>query len=274
MRIYVPVIAASLVLIVSSSAQIPQTPQAPTSTGTAVQRDAQAVALLQQSISAFGPVQPSDSTATGSVTITAGSSTNQGTVTVMTRGTAETSIQFQVPNNSWTAIFANGEANKVESSQTTVYSLELAATSQCLYFPLPYLYSVLSNPDYSVQYVGQEALGASSTIHIIVQNTFNSSAAYQFLSPFTTADIWFDATTSLPVKIGMVRRNGGGSAPRIPFSVGYSNYQSVSGVQYPFTVQEYYTETLWATTNIQSVVFSSGLTDNNFPVANISLEAQ
>src|SRR5579862_2598154 len=114
MRIYVPVIAASLVLIVSSSAQTPQTPQAPTSTGTAVQRDAQAVALLQQSISAFGPVQPSDSTATGSVTITAGSSTTQGTVTILTKGSAETSIQFQMPSDSWSVIYSSGQANKIE----------------------------------------------------------------------------------------------------------------------------------------------------------------
>lgn len=236
-------------------------------TATPPQRDAQAVALLQQSVAAFGSVQPSDSTATGSVTITAGSSTTQGTVTILTKGQAETSIQFQMPSNPWTVTFSNGQANKVESTQTTIYPLELSASSQCLYFPQPYLYGILSNPDYSIQYVGEETVGSSTANHIVVQNTFNSSSAYQFLSPFTTADIWLDASTALPVKIGMVRRNGGGSAPRIPFSVVYSNYQSASGVQYPFTIQEYITETSWETTTIQSVVFNSGLTDSSFPVS-------
>jgi hypothetical protein len=263
MRIKVLAFAASLLLISNSSAGIPQTP---TSSTSAPVRDPQGVTLLQKSVSVMG-VPPADSTATGNVITVEGSSTQQGTVTILTKGSTQTSIQFQGLNDPWTVIFANGEANRVESSQTTVYPLELAASSQCLYFPLPYLYSILSNPDYSVQYVGQETLESSSANHIIVQNTFNSSPTYQFLSPFTTADIWLDATTALPVKIGMVHRNGGGSAPKIPFSVVYSNYQSVSGVRYPFTVQEYLTETLWGTTTIQSVVFNSGFKDGSFPVA-------
>ncbi len=264
MRINVPVFAASLLLISSSWAGIPQTP-APTAS--APQRDTQAVTLLQQSIAAFGKVQPSDSTATGSTIITAGSSTTQGTITILTKGSAETSIQFQMPNDPWTVVFANGQANKVESAQTTVYPLERSATSQCLYFPSPYLSGVLNNPDYSIVYVGQETLGSSTANHIVVQNTFNSAPANQFLSPFTLADIWIDASSGLPVKIGMTRRDGGGSAPKIPISFVYSNYQTVSGVRYPSTIQEYVTATLWATTTIQSVVFNSGLADSDFPVA-------
>jgi len=241
--------------------------QASSASAIAPQRDAQAVILLQQSVAAMASVSPTDSRATGEITVTAGSETTQGTVTILTRGFAETSIQVQTSDNPWTIVFANGEANKVEPSNTTIYSLELAASSQCLYFPLPYLYSILANSDYSIQYIGQDTLASSTTYHIVVQNTFNSSPAYQFLSPFTTADIWFDAATALPVKIGMVHRNGGGSAPRIPFSVVYSNYQTVSGVRYPFTIQEYVTETLWATASIQSVIFNSGLTDSAFSVS-------
>jgi len=264
MRVTRPVLSLLCVCLLC----FPAGSQQATSTSTAPpQRDAEAVALLQQSVASFGSIQPFDSTATGSVTITAGSLTTEGTVTILTKGVTETSIQFHMPENPWTVIFANGQANKVEATQTTVYPLELAASSQCLYFPLPYLYSVLSNPDYSIQYVGQETLGFSTANHILVQNTFNSATAYQSLSSFTTADIWLDATTALPVKIGMVHRDGGGSAPRIPFSVVYSNYQTVSGIRYPFTIQEYVTDTLWATTTVQSVSFNSGLTDSNFQVA-------
>jgi hypothetical protein len=212
-------------------------------------------------------VPPSDSTATGSVTTVAGSLTQQGTVTILTRGSAETSIQFQMPNNPWTVVFASGQANKVETAQTTVYPLERSASSQCLYFPLPFLSGILNNADYSVQYVGQEVVGSSTANRIVVQNTFNSTPTYQFLSPFTVAEIWIDAASGLPLKIGMIRRDGGGSAPKIPISVVYSNYQTVSGVRYPFTIQEYVTETLWATINIQSVAFGTGLTDSSFPVS-------
>jgi hypothetical protein len=151
MRIKVLAFAASLLLISNSSATIPQ---APATTTSAPQRDPQAVALLQKSVSVMG-VPPSDSTAIGNVTIVAGSLTQQGTVTILTKGPTETSIQFQVPNDPSTVVFSNGQANKVESSETTVYSLELAATSQCVYFPLPFLSGVLSNADYSVKYGGR-----------------------------------------------------------------------------------------------------------------------
>jgi hypothetical protein len=263
MRIKVLAFAASLILIANSSARIPQTPA---TTTTAPQRDPQAVALLQKSVSVMG-IPPSDSTATGSVTTVAGSLTQQGTATILTRGLAQTSIQFQMPDNPWTVVFASGQANKLETTQTTVYPLELSASSQCLYFPLPFLSGILNNADYSVQYIGQEAVGSSTADHVVVQNTFNSTPTYKFLSPFTVADIWIDASSELPLKIGMIRRGGGGSAPKIPISVAYSNYQTVSGVRYPFTIQEFVTETLWATTNIQSVTFNSGLTDSNFQVA-------
>jgi hypothetical protein len=263
MRIKVLAFAASLLLISNTSVGIPQTPTTITS---APMRDAQAVALLQQSVSVLG-VPPSDSTATGSVTTIAGSLTQQGTVTILTRGSAQTSIQFQMPTNPWTVVFASGQASKIETTQTTVYPLERAASSQCLYFPLPFLSSILNNADYSVQYIGQEIVGTSTANHIVVQNTFNSTPTYKFLSPFAAADIWIDAASGLPVKIGMIRRDGGGSAPKIPISVVYSNYQNVSGVRYPFTIQEHITETLWATTTIQSVTFNSGLTDSNFQVA-------
>lgn len=263
MRVIRPLLSFLLVCFLSvpvDSHQASTTPTAPS------QRDPQAVALLQQSVSVMG-VPPTDSTATGNVTTVAGSLTQQGTVTILTKGSTETSIQFQVPNNPRTVIFANGQANKIETSQTTVYPLELSASSQCLYFPLPFLTGVLSNADYSIKYVGQETVESSTANHIVVQNTFTSSPTYQFLSPFTVADVWIDAASGLPVKIGMIRREGGGSAPRIPISVVYSNYQAVSGVRYPFTIQEFVTETLWATTTIQSVAFNTGLTDSNFPVA-------
>lgn len=267
MRVNVPVIAASLLLVVSSSAQTPQTPG---STATGPQRDAQAVTLLQQSISAFGPAQPSDSTATGNVTITAGSSTTQGTVTIMTRGTTQSSIQFQMPSDSWSVISSSGQANKIEASATTVMPLELSASYQSFYFPLAYLSGVLSNPDYAIQYVGQETIGSSSANHIQVQNTFNSVPNFQFLAQFTLADIWLDATTALPVKIAMIRRFGGGGALSYPMAIAYSNYQVVSGVKYPFTIQEYVTGTVWATTTIQSVTFNTGLTDSNFSLAQVA----
>lgn len=227
--------------------------------------DPQAVAYLQQSVSALGNA-PLDSTATGSVTITAGSLTTHGTVTILTRGTAETSIQFQMPNLTWSVIYANEEANRVDSGVSKSVPLELVASSRCIYFPQPYLADLLKNPDVVFKFAGNETVDSVSANHIHAQNTFASSPLLRSLAEFNTADIWLDSASGLPLKIAMIRRYAGGSAPKIPISITYSNYQTVSGVRYPFTIKEYVTETLWSTTTIQSVTFNTGLTDANFPV--------
>jgi hypothetical protein len=247
---------------------VPQQAQQSVSTSpVAVARDAQGVALLQKTVTAMAATQPADSTASGNVTIVEGSTTIEGTFQILTRGSSQSSVQLESASHSWTVVYSSGQGARTEASATTVMPLELAASNQSLHFPLPYLSSVLNNADFSVQFVGQEALDTSLTNHLRVQNTFTSIPMYQFLSEFTIADIWLDASTGLPSKIAMTRRYGGGASARIPISFLYSNYKTISGVSYPYTIEEYLTATLWATTNIQSVSFNSGLTDSNFPVA-------
>src|SRR5229473_1295145 len=94
------------------SAQLSTTPSPQASLR--VGRDAQAVAFVSQSIAAMGNTFPADSTATGSVTITAGSETSQGTIRILTRSTNQTSIQFQTSMANWSVIYSNGEANRVD----------------------------------------------------------------------------------------------------------------------------------------------------------------
>jgi hypothetical protein len=126
----------------------------------------------------------------------AGSLTSQGTVRLQTRRTNQTSIKFQTSSDNWSIVYSNGQANKINETGTTVLPLELSSSSQCMYFPFPFLASLLNNPDVSIQYVGQEALDSSVANHIRVLNTFNSATQMQFLSDFTLADIWLDSTSA------------------------------------------------------------------------------
>ncbi len=252
----------AFVLIIASSPRLNSQQSAPVA-----QRDQQAIALLQRSVRAMGGTVPSDSVALGNVVIVAGSLTTSASVRILTPGTNQTSIQVQTTNVNWSVIYSNGQANRVDATGTTVLPLELAASSQSLYFPFPFFSGLLNNPDVSLQYVGQESLDSSQANHIRVQNTYASSPSLQFLSDFTTADIWLDASTALPIRISLTRRNGGGSSPKIPISFSYSNYKTIAGVQYPFSIQEFLTGTLWATTSIQSVTFNTGLADSSFPIA-------
>lgn len=209
---------------------------------------------------------PSDSTETGLVQITAGATTSQGAIQILTRGTAQTSVQVQSAGENWTVVYSQGEASKSDQNASTALSLEAASTSESLYFPLPFLSGILQNPDSALQYVGSEAIGGVSVQHVRTWNTFQSSPLWQFLTPFTVTDIWLDASTSLPRRISFVHRDGGGATPRILNVIDYSNFQSSGGVLYPKQIVHSVNEILWMTVSIQSATFNSSLTNADFPV--------
>ena len=248
-------------LSVQATAQQPVAP-----TDQAQERDPQALAIVQSAVRAMGGTVPSDTTVTGTVTIVAGSQTSSGTIRILTRGTDQTSESITLPQSSLITVYSQGAASEVSDANMRSLSLERSATSQSLCFPLPFLVAALANVDEAIQYVGLESLGQHSVQHIHLRDTFASNSELQSLSDFTTFDLWIDQVSGLPLQISGVRRDGGGSYPRIPFDVSFSDYRSVSGIMYPFSVQKSLNGTLWMSVNITDVVFNTGLTDSNFAI--------
>jgi hypothetical protein len=244
----------------------PQKTQQTSATQPTVQRDPQAIAALQQAVAAMGGNVPADSVATGTVTLVAGSETDQGGIRLLTRGTSQTSVQVQTPLNSWGVTYSQGQGSRTDGATSTALSLEAASTSQCAYFPLPYLAGVLQNPDTALQYIGGETLAGTAVQHVRVWNTFQSSPYLQFLAGFTVTDIWEDSTSGLPRRISFVHRDGGGAAPKIPVTIDFSSYQNIGGVLYPSQILHSVNGTLWITVSVQAASFNTGLTDADFPV--------
>jgi hypothetical protein len=251
-------LAASLFLFFSQSSSQQTAP--------VVQRDPQAVALLQASVKAMGGTVPSDSVATGNVTIVAGSLTSNGTIQILTRGTNQSSEQSTLPESTYTVIYSQGLADETLNSTTTGIPLERAATSQSVCFPLPFLAAALANADDSIQYVALETSGQQSLQHIRIQNTFASQPNLQQFASFAIFDVWLDANTSLPQRISFARRNGGGATPSISVDALFSAYKTTSGAAYPSQINLSLNGTPWTTITITSVAFNTGLTDSNFPI--------
>src|SRR6266481_1211427 len=114
----VPFVAA---LFLFSSQSSPQ------QSATVVQRDPQAVALLQGSLKTMGGAVPADSAATGSITIVAGSQTSTGTVRILSRGTDQSSEQITLPQSTNTLTYSRGLAS--ETLDATAKSLSLERTA-------------------------------------------------------------------------------------------------------------------------------------------------
>lgn len=233
---------------------------------TAVQRDPQAVALVQQSVAAMASTPPSDSSATGTVTIVEGSTTQSGTVQILTLGTGQTSETLSLPDGTRSVVYSNGSAQETVGSQSAVAPLEISATDQCPDFPLPLLLSALNNSDFGFRYIGQETLNGTAAQHIQVWNSFASNTPLQKLAPFSVRDIWLDSSSSLPLKISHTRRAGSGAVPSIPVEISFANYTKVAGVLYPVLIKKSFNGAPWQTITIQNVSFNTGLTAAQFQV--------
>jgi hypothetical protein len=238
-------------------------PAFPQQTATTVQRDPQAVTVLNQSIAAMGGSVPADSVATGTVTIIAGSRIDMGTIRILTRGSDQTSEQIQSQYTNRSVTYSRGSAREMVSATAHSLPLELVVTSQCLDFPLPILVGALSNQQTALEYVGSETLDGVSVHHIRFWNTFTETRL-QHLAEFSTKDIWLDAASSLPRKLAFVRRATRGGVPGILVTVSLSDYRAIGGVLYPFLIEMSLGGTPSVTVSIQQVLFGTGLSDSDF----------
>jgi len=229
-------------------------------------RDPQAFAVLQQAITAMGGSAPSDSTASGTITTNSGSSTDNGTFLIMTRGTGQTSEQIQTAHEAVTLVYSQESAAQVQDGNLTALPIESAVTSQSALFPLPLLIGMLNDPDSAYSYVGLETFNGASVHHVQVWTSFASIPTLAPLASFSTHDLWLDATSGIPLRISYNNHLGQGAANSVAFDVMLSNYQGVNGIQFPFLITKSVNGTPWATITINSVVFNTGLTDANFPV--------
>jgi hypothetical protein len=230
------------------------------------ERDPRALAILQQSLTAMGGAVPADSVARGTVVLVEGSTTENGTVLILSRGTHQTLETLQLPSGHRSIIYSSGRAREIRGSSSRVLHLERAVTSECPDFPLALIAASLQHPETGLQYVGQEELDGTQVHHLRIWSTFPSQPELGHLEEFSSKDLWVDAASGLARKLSYERREALGAAPRIPVGVTYSGYRNVGGVLYPFLIHKSFNGTPWAEITIQNVAFNTGLSDADFPV--------
>ncbi|HVB58722.1 MAG TPA: hypothetical protein VNE63_20140 [Candidatus Acidoferrales bacterium] len=258
-----PLFAVSLLFGTAIQAQQSPAPLAPT-------RDPTAITLLQKSVAAMATSAPSDSSATGNISIVEGSTNESGSISIQTLGTGDTAETIDLPDGQRAVIYSYGDAKEVNGTQSVNPPVELIVVDQCADFPLPFLSAILGNPDESFRYIGPETLNGAPVQHIQVWNSFASKPRMQKLASFSTRDIWLDAESELPMKISYQRQPGEGAVHVTRVEVFFSNYTKVNGVEYPFQISKSYNGLPWQTITIQSVAFNTGLTDTQFQTETVS----
>ncbi len=204
----------------------------------AVQRDPQAVALLQRAVAAMAPIPPTDSAASGTITIVAGGETQTGTVRILTRGTDQFAELTQTDKGSRSWVVSGLGAREQQGTSSKNLSVEAALSGLAPFYPVPLLAGALANPDSAFILVGQESLDGTLTYHVRLWNTFASNAEFQNLAAFSVKDVWLDAATGLLRRLACERRDAGGAAERARLAVSYSDYRNIGGVLYSFHIEK------------------------------------
>lgn len=247
-------LSSSFVVLFLASPAFPQ--QTPT-------RDPRAVFVLQQSLAAMGGV-PNETQATGTVTLTAGSKTDQGTIRILTRGLDQSREETTTTDGMQAEVFSGRRASLTLADGQKEKSLEWAASAQSPGLPSVFIATALANTEAAIEYIGLETLDGSQAHHVRFRNTFASNSELVNLAEFSRKDIWISVASALPLKLAYERREGSGARPRIRMEVRYSDYRNVSGALYPFMIAKSLNGMPWAVISIQSVQVNPGLADAEF----------
>jgi hypothetical protein len=234
-------------------------------TVTVVQRDPQAVALLQAAVGAMGGVVPTDSVATGNIVTVAGSLTSTGTIRILTRGSDQSYDEIQT-SSVFALVYSRGRASSITGGSLTGLPIDLAITTQSVDFPLPLFAGALANSDTAFKYIGLETLNGTSIQHIQFWNTFASIPDLQSLASSSLRDVWVNTSSGLPLRVSFKRRSSNAPSQSTSVDVSLSDYRNINGVLYPFSIQVALNGTPWATITIQNVTLNNGLDDTSFPV--------
>jgi len=110
--------------------------------------------------------------------------------------------------------------------------------------------------------------GGQQVEHIsISQNSASpSSAGAPTFQHLTEVDFYLDSVTALPDAVSFNVHPDNNALLDIPVEVRFSDYRTVSGVQIPFHIQKFSSNTLFLDIQLQSVSVNSGLSATQFTV--------
>lgn len=225
-------------------------------------RDPQAITILAQAFKALGGTVPPDSLASGTFARVSGSTSDTGSIQILTRGYSQTAERLTVGGTTTSVVYSQGYSGQKNGSSTARFSLEKSLSSDSAMFPLITI-AAAQDPTSGAQFVGNETVNGAAAYHLRIWRNL-ADKNFSGLSAFAIKDIWIDAASGLPLEVAFDMRDGDGSTPHIPVALFFSDYRSVSGILYPFQISKSLNGTPYMAIAISSVAFGTGLTDLDF----------
>ena len=245
--------------------------QSVTPTATA-NSDPQALTISAAALAAMTKgVSVSDVTLTGTATETAGATVNTGAATFKAKGYFEARTDFSASGDS--IVRAVGSSGYPVGSWTTgdgmshPLAFHNALVDAAWFFPALSCLSIATQPNAVLKYVGQETRYGTSVQHIRFWRVADGSLANQaLLTDLSAIDVFLDASTFLPSAITYNTHPENDASRSFLVEVRYSNYQPVNGIQVPFHVQKFLSNSLIVDFQAAQAAINSGLSDSDFAV--------
>ncbi len=227
-----------------------------------VQRDPQGVAALQRALSAMGDSLPSDSVATGTIVVTAGSTTENGIIRILSRGLDQLAEQSTAGPFSARLVYSRGRASLTSQAGSKPLPLEQVVGSDVGVFPAFFIARALADPSATIQYVSREGLNGAPADRLQVWRRFTDTRLAH-LEEFSRKEVWLDVSTGLPRKISWTFHDSL-NGPSVPVELTFSDYRSIGGALFPFAIDRSVNGVPYAAIRIDAVLLNTGLTDDDF----------
>jgi hypothetical protein len=264
LRVAILLLSSSILVCIGLVARqtIQQAVQVPTVAG-----------LLQNTLVALdGNTAVSDITLSGTARRIVGSTDETGTVTYRALAAGAVRYDFSYPSGTSSEIHAVASAGPLGSwSGPDGVSHPIALhnlANRSDIFPAFTLGPLGSTPNLVATVTGGETKNGYPVFHLSASQQFpqQPATAAARAQHLTQTDVFFDASTLLPVALDFSAHPDDNSSLDIPVEILFSDYRNVSGTQLPFHVQKFFNNVLLLDIQFQNATINTGLSASLFSV--------
>jgi hypothetical protein len=267
MRVTCLLLCLSLVQPLAAQQVSPATPQQIATLPS--QRDPLAVAALQSAHASLGGASqalPVSLSASGTHTDFATSSPPSYPIRIMALGTTKIRWETDLPSGTVVSIIRGRRGWTQDTDGITALSVGRTVGQGVENFPLLAFANWANLPNVLVKLVGPETLDGAKVVHVSLTESGDPSAtpdSEKILRTARQCELYIDQQTNLPVRLRYFESLGDWRRS-IPVDLAFSNYKSVGGFLFPFTLTRYRAGQLSDQTQLSSVVFNQPLSDDLF----------
>jgi hypothetical protein len=201
-------------------------------------RDAQAVAVLNQALTAMGgqSVQTiQDTVVQATLTRPPSRGGTSGNVTITTKGPNKMRFDGSGGGKTSVVIFNSGTELRSKGSGWQTVPSANSDHQRVEHLPALMLAYELNRPDVSASYVGVETLEGQSVHHVLLARVSSlGNGLDETMTKNSQIDVWLDAKTMLVSKVAFLYLSETDWRVGLPMEIFYDSYQRVNGLLVPF----------------------------------------